>query len=150
MIRASSLARRFGLLMLLATLLVPFSTASLVAQDTDGPPLGFVDGDGDGDYIPDDRDNCPDTPNRTQLDMDRDGLGDACDATNDTDRDEDYVPNDRDNCPDVVNTRQLDGDRDGLGDACDATNDTDIDEDLIPNDRDNCPEVANYEAARRG
>ncbi len=38
---------------------------------------GDVDGDGDG--IPDDRDNCPNWPNPEQADADGDGTGDACD-----------------------------------------------------------------------
>ena len=35
--------------------------------------------DTDGDGIPDEEDNCPDTPNPDQLDSDGDGIGDACD-----------------------------------------------------------------------
>lgn len=38
-----------------------------------------VDTDADG--IPDDVDNCPDTPNPDQADSDGDGIGDACDTT---------------------------------------------------------------------
>jgi hypothetical protein len=34
--------------------------------------------DRDGDGIPDDADNCPDTPNPAQQDSDGDGIGDAC------------------------------------------------------------------------
>lgn len=34
--------------------------------------------DRDNDSIPDDADNCPDTPNPTQADADGDGIGDAC------------------------------------------------------------------------
>jgi len=39
-----------------------------------GPP---VDSDGDG--IPDSTDNCPNTPNPNQNDIDNDGIGNACD-----------------------------------------------------------------------
>ncbi len=35
--------------------------------------------DRDGDGIPDDIDNCPDTPNPDQTDSDGDGIGDVCD-----------------------------------------------------------------------
>ncbi|NLE57225.1 MAG: hypothetical protein GX616_02615 [Planctomycetes bacterium] len=37
------------------------------------------DPDADGDGVPDDCDNCPETPNSDQLDTDGDGIGDACD-----------------------------------------------------------------------
>ena len=42
-----------------------------------------VDTDGDG--IPDDTDNCPDTPNADQNDLDNDGVGDLCDDDADGD-----------------------------------------------------------------
>jgi len=35
--------------------------------------------DQDGDYVSDNNDNCPDTPNPDQFDSDNDGVGDACD-----------------------------------------------------------------------
>ena len=37
--------------------------------------------DNDQDGVPDDQDNCPDTPNPDQADTDYDTLGDACDVT---------------------------------------------------------------------
>lgn len=82
--------------------------------------------DRDADGIPDDDDNCPDTPNFDQADIDGDGLGDACDD----DRDGDEVANDADNCPDDANPGQEDADADTLGDICD-----------------NCPENANLDQA---
>lgn len=102
--------------------------------------VGFVEAvldgaDRDGDFIPNEADNCPDTPNINQRDGDLDGQGDACDA--DTvpvgggiadevealmdllDRDGDGVPTLIDNCPDNANFDQSDADLDRRGDACD-------------------------------
>lgn len=41
--------------------------------------------DADGDGVPDETDNCPDTPNPGQTDTDGDGDGDACDEDDDND-----------------------------------------------------------------
>lgn len=66
--------------------------------------------DTDGDYVPDARDNCPETYNPDQANGDGDDLGDVCD-----------------NCPEVSNPDQSDLDSDGLGDACDPCTDADDD-----------------------
>ncbi|MEA3191565.1 MAG: microbial collagenase [Thermoplasmata archaeon] len=77
--------------------------------------------DRDHDGVADGADACPDAPDPAQADVDRDGLGDACDP----DRDNDGVPDARlplgafpDNCPDDPNPDQADADHDGAGDAC--------------------------------
>jgi hypothetical protein len=51
---------------------------------SDGNQLRALDAgamDRDGDGVPDDRDNCPETQNADQKDTDGDGEGDACDGT---------------------------------------------------------------------
>ena len=62
-------------------------------------------------------DNCPADANPEQEDVDRDDVGDVCDASFDDDEDE--VPNPDDNCPGTANEDQDDADEDGVGDACD-------------------------------
>jgi len=110
--------------------------------------------DRDGDGIPDDVDNCPDTYNPGQQDSDGDGLGDACDnCPNDPDNDADGdgICGDVDNCPHTSNPDQQDSDGDGLGDVCDncpATQNPvqlDNDSDGVGNVCDNCPDAANSE-----
>jgi hypothetical protein len=56
----------------------------------------------DGDNVPDETDNCPNTFNPDQGDIDCDGIGDACDP----DIDGDNIPNDQDNNPTVFNPNQ--------------------------------------------
>jgi hypothetical protein len=58
--------------------------------------------DSDNDGVCNSIDNCPNVPNRSQLDTDADGIGNACD-----------------NCPLVANPLQTDTNHNGIGDACD-------------------------------
>ncbi len=69
--------------------------------------------DQDGDRVLDASDNCPNVGNPAQGDLDRDGLGDACDP----DLDGDEILAD-DNCLWAANPDQIDSDGDGQGDAC--------------------------------
>lgn len=91
--------------------------------------------DTDGDGIPDGADNCPNTPNPTQADLDNDGQGDACDADDDGDGVNDNV----DNCPTTPNANQANNDGDSMGDVCDP----DDDNDGVPDGPDNCDFTAN-------
>jgi hypothetical protein len=120
------------------------------------PLLGsgqFTFADTDLDGFPDGVDNCRTDANPSQDDLDKDGLGDACDS----DDDNDGAPDTSDNCSQVANPNQEDIDRDGIGDACelptlrldndgdgewDAT-DPDDDNDGIADGADNCQFVAN-------
>ncbi len=75
----------------------------------------FVKADSDGDGIYNFQDNCSETANAYQADLDGDGIGDSCDP----DIDGDGIANEEDNCPETCNADQLDIDEDGIGDVCD-------------------------------
>jgi hypothetical protein len=51
-----------------------------VMESVEGEGTFSINGDADGDGIPDEEDNCPLVPNPDQADRDGDGAGDACDA----------------------------------------------------------------------
>jgi probable HAF family extracellular repeat protein len=73
--------------------------------------------DADGDGIANPLDNCPDTTNPDQLDVDADGVGNACNDADDSDGDE--WADALDTCPNDPNPLQEDTDADMIGDLCD-------------------------------
>jgi len=100
--------------------------------------------DFDNDGILNDNDNCKFTVNESQVDLDGDFIGDACDYDiNDknfyeVDSDGDQIGNQLDNCPYIYNPLQRDGDADRKGDLC-----ADDDKDGVIGKIDNCPKVYN-------
>lgn len=83
--------------------------------------ITYTSCDADGDGLEDHVDNCDPVVNPDQSDIDRDGVGDACDG----DPDGDGASSTADNCPQVANPTQVNSDADALGDACDADDDDD-------------------------
>lgn len=78
--------------------------------------IGNPAADTDGDGISDATDNCPFSPNPSQLNSDTDLIGDACDP----DDDNDFVPDTTDNCPLTANPNQADCNGNGIGEACET------------------------------
>jgi len=136
------------------------TSKSLVAKDgfdininTEKYSLDLVanpkyDYDFDGDYIPNNVDNCPFASNQAQTDTDKDLVGDTCDFDNDSknffdkDTDGDGVGDSLDNCISVFNPKQEDGNADQKGNLC-----SDDDRDGIIGHKDNCIKIANRDQA---
>jgi hypothetical protein len=127
--------------------------------------------DTDNDGVPDDRDDCPDTPGLRSMkgcpDADRDGIADMQDLCPGDyglpalqgcpDRDEDGIADKDDNCPEVKGVAAyrgcppVDRDKDGVADAEDLCPDMngelrwkgcpDSDSDGIPDNKDGCPGI---------
>ena len=92
-------------------------------RDLDDPGCAFADDDseapdlpdGDGDGVPNVRDNCPLAANPLQVDSDRDGKGNKCDPDDDNDG-----LSDADELKLETNRLDKDSDDDGLGDYREA------------------------------
>jgi hypothetical protein len=74
----------------------------------------YAPSDVDSDGIIDVNDNCPFVANKDQKDLNKNGIGDACE-----DFDNDSIINAYDNCPNNPNRDQKDTDGDKIGDVCD-------------------------------
>ena len=120
------------------------SDGDLVGDNADAFPNDATEtADADGDLVGDNADNCPNAANPSQINIDNDIQGDACDA----DIDGDGTPNTSDAFPNDA-SEAADSDGDLVGDNADAfpndaTETADADGDLVGDNADNCPNAAN-------
>lgn len=102
-----------------------------------------IEGDMDNDGIPDEDDNCPETPNANQRDKDNDGVGDACDPCNNNhyksgcDDGDPCTENDRMDPYCVCTGVYSDSDNDGI---CDALDLCDGHDDHVDNNNNGLPD----------
>lgn len=107
--------------------------------------------DNDHDKVMDNVDNCPTVVNFDQVDIDFDGVGNACDSCPTdplNDLDSDGACDGSDNCLNLSNPSQANQDSDAFGDACDICPldfFNDHDGDGLCANVDNCPDLANAE-----
>jgi len=121
-------------------------------KDLRGDACDSTTDDPDQDLKMDNSDNCPDTYNPDQADLDGDRIGNLCDAIPNNDNDLDGAPDVTDNCPTRYNPDQRDSSGYGVGNACDEETDDEPDtaggRDGILTAvriRDNCPDTYNPE-----
>ena len=101
--------------------------------------------DTDSDGVPDSTDNCPNTSNSSQDDLDKDGKGNACDS--DADGDGYNSGTDCNDLNKLVNPGATEKCSDGIDNDCDEKTDSadsecvpaDSDEDGVPDSLDDCP-----------
>lgn len=117
---------RWGLILILVVFAAVTGCKSDGRVESNSTDVKEFDSDKDG--ILDNADSCPLTANEG-VDVDADGIDDACDGSvgPTVDNDSDGIRNEADNCPELFNPDQSNIDSDLFGDVCD----TDVDGDTV-------------------